>query len=78
MHAGTDEEEGDDGDNLSRQRDTASGRGEVKEAGGKGGEHEGDPGEGAAENVNVWKGRQPALETSRDDEFEDFFSGLFP
>ena len=45
---------------------------------------DGDDGDGAAEpageaaeEVNVWKGKAPALEASRDEEMDEYFSGMF-
>lgn len=33
--------------------------------------------DGAGEDVNVWKGKQPQLKASREEEFDDYFSGMF-
>ena len=33
--------------------------------------------EGQKEEVNVWKGKPAALEASRDEEFDEYFSGMF-
>ncbi len=41
------------------------------------GEEEGDAAGGSSEDVNVWKGKQPQLETSRDEEFDEYFNGMF-
>ena len=33
--------------------------------------------EGQVEEVNVWKGKPAALEASREEEFDEYFSGMF-
>jgi hypothetical protein len=34
-------------------------------------------GKGIEEEVNVWKGKQPQLETTRDEEFDQYLSDMF-
>ncbi len=55
---------------------------EQEEAGQAGEEEDSDEGaakpEGeAAEEANIWKGKAPALEASRDEEMDEYFSGMF-
>lgn len=42
------------------------------------GEEEGDAAVGSSEEINVWKGKQPQLEANKEEEFDDYFSGMFP
>lgn len=44
---------------------------------GQQGEKRGNAVESGADAVNVWKGTQPQLEASRDEEFDEYFSGMF-
>ena len=69
--AGSDDEEDDD---IAHQQRTAG----DQETGCKSVEDAGAPGEGTAQDTSVWKGRQPALEASRDEEFDEYFTGMFP
>lgn len=54
-----------------------SAQGEVASMEDPGGGKEGGAAEGGAEEVNVWKGKQPQLEASKDEEFDEYFNGMF-
>ena len=54
-------------------RDTKAGEDALRQEG----EKEESAAEGDGDAVNVWKGKQPQLEASKDEEFDEYFSGMF-